>query len=125
MGNNNAETIDPTKPLSENGSEKQENNRNPSWFKPGESGNPHGRPPKGHSITETFKQMLGAKIEIKQALVNKTLRLALDGDITAIRLIWNYMDGLPLQATDITTLGEKLPDTKTIILDTKPKEENG
>jgi len=67
-----------------------------SW-KPGESGNPNGRPLKGYSITETIKAMLKAKPEIKQALGNKILSKALQGDVTAIKMLWQYMDGMPAQ----------------------------
>ena len=64
-----------------------------SW-KPGVSGNPAGRPLKGYSITETAREMLNAKPEIKRALVTKVLERALkNNDIVAIKLLWSYMDG--------------------------------
>lgn len=84
-------------------------NPNPkNQFIKGKSGNPDGRPPKGYSITETIKAMLGAKPEIKQALSNKILEMALKGDITAMKTLWQYMDGMPKQTTDITSGGEPL-----------------
>ena len=75
-------------------------------YKPGQSGNPKGRPKKGYSITETVKSMLNAKPEIKQALANKVLEKALKGDIAAQKMIWQYMDGMPQQ--DITSGGDKI-----------------
>lgn len=109
--------IDPTKPLVFE-AEKQGNNRNSSWFKPGQSGNPNGRPHKEYSITEAFRKMLGANPETKKLLVDRILKSALDGDMAAAKMIWQYMDGMPKQAMDLTTQGTEVP---TIILDTKPK----
>ena len=71
-----------------------------SW-KPGETGNPNGRPPKGYSITETIKSMLKAKPEIKRALGNKILAKALEGDTVAMKMLWQYMDGMPAQTMKI------------------------
>ena len=77
-------------------------------WKEGQSGNPNGRPPKGYSITETIKAMMDEKPEIKKALGNKILEMALKGDITAMKTLWQYMDGMPKQTTDITSGGEPL-----------------
>lgn len=71
-------------------------------FPPGQSGNPNGRPPKGYSITETLKEMMGAKPEIKQALGTKLIELALKGDLAAIKLLMSYLDGNPIQRTELT-----------------------
>lgn len=65
-----------------------------SW-KSGQSGNAKGRPPKGHSVTEMVKQMMDEQPELKRSLVTKIVNLAIEGDLTAIKLIWNYMDGMP------------------------------
>ena len=77
-------------------------------YKPGQSGNPNGRPPKGHSITEWFKNMLNSDPAIKDALGKSIIKKALEGDSTAQKLVWNYMDGMPLQKTDLTSDGEKI-----------------
>jgi hypothetical protein len=63
--------------------------------------NPNGRPKKGHSITETIRAMMDEKPEIKKALGAKILQMAVEGDITAIKTIWNYIDGMPLQKSEI------------------------
>lgn len=84
-------------------------NPNPkNQWKPGESGNPNGRPPKGYSITEWFKEFIASKEDdqIREAIGKKLLGKALEGDLAAIRLIWNYMDGMPPQ--DLTSKGEKI-----------------
>lgn len=71
--------------------------------------NRNGRPPKGHSITEIIQSMMDEKPEIKRALGNKILALALDGDIQAIKAIWAYLDGQPIQKTDLTITEPPIP----------------
>lgn len=63
--------------------------------------NRRGRPPKGHSITETIRAMMDEKPEIKKMLAAKILQLAAEGDITAMKTIWNYLDGMPMQKSDL------------------------
>ena len=77
-------------------------------FKKGQSGNPKGRPPKGYSITEMMKEMLNAQPEIKKAIGQRIAKKALEGDITAIKTLWQYMDGMPQQYVDHTTAGNPI-----------------
>lgn len=88
-------------------------------FVKGQSGNMDGRPKKEHSITQTIRDMMDEKPEIKKALGAKILEMAMKGDLTAIKTIWNYLDGMPLQSADITSGGEPL---QMITLDTKKDE---
>jgi len=69
-------------------------------FKPGQSGNPDGRPKKGYSISEWFKEMLASKPEVRDAIGKSITKKALEGDVTAQKLVWSYMDGMPSQAID-------------------------
>ena len=71
-------------------------------FKPGESGNPDGRPPKGYSITEMMKEMLSSDPRVKETLGKVIITKALEGDITAIKTVWQYMDGMPKQSVELT-----------------------
>ncbi|HJZ04283.1 MAG TPA: DUF5681 domain-containing protein [Patescibacteria group bacterium] len=99
---------------------KQEENRKPGTWLPGQSGNPNGRPPKGHSITDTLREMMDEKPEIKRALGAKIFKLALeDGDMTAIKTLWAYIDGMPLQGIDVTSKGEALNPMVKIDTDAK------
>lgn len=76
-------------------------------FKKGQSGNPKGRPPKGHSITDMMKHMLAeTDPDVKEKIGKAILKKAEKGDTTAIKLLWNYMDGMPPQ--DITSGGEAI-----------------
>lgn len=81
------------------------NSNPPNQFVKGKSGNPNGRPPKGHSITETIREMMDEKPEIKRALGAKILEMAMKGDITAMKTIWNYMDGMPIQKNETELSG--------------------
>jgi hypothetical protein len=71
---------------------------------PGYTANPNGRPLKGYSITETLKEMMAAQPEIKKALGTKLIELALKGDLTAIKLLMSYMDGMPKQEIEQTVV---------------------
>jgi hypothetical protein len=53
----------------------------------------------------------GEKIEVQKALGEKVVKMALEGNEQMIKLIWNYLDGLPK-----ATLGIDTPDeTKDIL----------
>lgn len=66
-------------------------------YKKGISGNPHGRPKKGYSITEIFHEMFQSEPKLRIKLARKILSKAMQGDLVACKLIWSYMDGLPVQ----------------------------
>lgn len=109
------------------------NPQNLTPWQPGQSGNPDGRPPKGYSITEMMRERM-YDIDIKtgktyrELLVNKLFKLAIrKGDITAIKLIIQYLDGLPLQRTDVTSSGKpvyQLSNETLAMLDRQYSEEN-
>lgn len=44
----------------------------------------------------------------EQLLIESILRKAISGDTYAMKLLWNYFDGMPQQKVDHTTGGEKL-----------------
>lgn len=69
-------------------------------FKPGQSGNPNGRP-KGFSIVTHLKEMLqevpeGRKATYATLITEKYLDKALvEGDVTILKDLINRVDGLP------------------------------
>ena len=75
-------------------------------FKKGQSGNPQGRPQGSISIIARIKKELtkipsGQKITYVEILVKQILKKAIiDGDKEMIKLIWNYVDGMPKQALE-------------------------
>jgi hypothetical protein len=52
--------------------------------------------------------MLAADPDVREAIGKSIVKKALQGDITAAKLVWNYMDGMPVQSADITSGGEPL-----------------
>ena len=85
-----------------------------TWPK-GVSGNPAGRPVGSKSFTNKVRDALekiadGKEYSYEEALVKSILKKAIvDGDAGSQRLIWNYLDGMPQQSTDITSGGDPLP----------------
>ncbi len=66
-------------------------------WKPGESGNPTGRPSKRNALAPALRTLLGRKQldgrTNKQALLEALLETALSGDVQAIKLIFERVDG--------------------------------
>ena len=90
-------------------------NPNPpgAWKKGIKSPNPKGRPSSGKSLTELMKEHLekipeGSEVSYKEAFISKVFARAIEGNDTYVKLVWNYVDGMPKQSTDITSGGEKL-----------------
>lgn len=75
-------------------------------WKPGQSGNPKGRPSKDECLTSLLKEEI-TKVHPsdkhgrtwKQLIVIATMKLAIKGNSTALREVWERMDGkLPVLA---------------------------
>jgi hypothetical protein len=64
--------------------------------------NRKGRPLKGYSITEMMKEMIAEEPKVREAIGKSVLKKALAGDTQAIKLIWQYMDGMPSQKIENT-----------------------
>lgn len=78
-------------------------------WKPGQSGNPNGRPKKGTAIADCMREYLagtidteGGKITRQQALVKAIFAKAMKGGDAAQRLMLQYIDGMPKQQIDHT-----------------------
>lgn len=87
----------------------------PASFKPGQSGNPNGRPPKGYSITEMMRSILNEDPDLKREITMKVAQKAKEGDLVASKLLWQYMDGMPVQNIDLTTKDQPM----NVSIDTK------
>lgn len=81
-------------------------------FIEGQSGNPTGRPRGSISITGQIKRKLdeippNEKKTYLEALILKILKKALvDEDQQMIKLIWNYVDGMPVQPVEHSGEGD-------------------
>lgn len=87
-------------------SDKQSKYTPSTAWKKGQSGNPNGRPKKGQTLTDLANEYLngtepGEKVTRKEQFVRSVAVMAKKGDMAAIRLIWNYIDGMPVQKTEI------------------------
>lgn len=62
-----------------------------------------------------MKEMLSNTPEVKRDLGNAILKKALQGDIAAQKLIWQYMDGMPIQGMELTGKdGDNIPILVTV-----------
>lgn len=73
------------------------NPQNLTPWKPGESGNPNGRPKKGQAVTDILRETVD-----KQSLVEKLLELAQEGDLAALKYCIDRLDGKPVETVNQT-----------------------
>lgn len=66
-------------------------------FKPGESGNPKGRPKKGETFTDALREKMS-----KELLADKLYALVQDGDLGAIKYAYDRVDGRPKETIEQT-----------------------
>ena len=76
-------------------------------WKPGQSGNPAGRPKKGTALSDVMRDYLDGKIEgkdvtRKEAFVKAIFARAMKGGDAAQKLIMSYIDGMPIQKVQNT-----------------------
>ena len=102
-----------------------DNRQKDGRFGPGNCANPDGRPVGSFSLVEILKAELQKcpegqdKRTYADLIVKRMLKDAIEkGDQQQIKLIWNYIEGMPKQAMDITTNGKSLNE-----IDEKQKEE--
>lgn len=75
---------------------------------PGNTANPAGRPKGSISITSAIKRKLeecpeGNKKTYLELLVERVMKKAIiDQDVPMLRTLWQYVDGMPTQKTELT-----------------------
>ena len=107
-------------------------------YKKGQSGNPKGRPKKEYCLTDILKKQGNIrdvdtgekKISRKDAIAQKLWAMAMEGDVNALKYLYDRIDGKPLQQQQLTgNLKHEilepvtLEDLKTQILDGTTREE--
>jgi hypothetical protein len=85
----------------------------PRSWKPGQSGNPKGRPKKEWTMAAMYKQAAEETTKTGEPkykiIARKLLELAEKGDMVAIKEFGNRIDGLPKQNLDVTSDGKPIP----------------
>jgi hypothetical protein len=85
-------------------------------FVKGQSGNPGGRPKK-RTLESIVEKAMAEKNEYGQtyeyAIVIKVRDKATEGDLNAVKILWEYYYGKPAQQVDMTSNGQTI--TPTII----------
>lgn len=74
-------------------------------FVKGQSGNPGGRPKRDWTWASLYEEEVqnqldtkdGKKVDARKAVAMRLIKMAIDGDIQAIRELTNRMDGMPVQ----------------------------
>ena len=82
---------------------KKKRKATPASWKPGQSGNPNGRPPAGWSWAEMLREMgdktkYGTGKTYKEIMGKKLWEECIRGNVHAMKALMNRMDGLPKQA---------------------------
>lgn len=94
--------------------QENETKVNPSRWKPGQSGNPKGSPKRDESLTGLMREFLRGidektGKERRQMFIEKAFKKAEEeGDNVTMKLIWNYLDGLPQGHLDLTSKGDTI-----------------
>jgi len=74
-------------------------------FRPGQSGNPRGRPRRKHVTDALLRELEQASPSGQgtnaRAIAHTLVRLATDGDVPAAKLILEYTEGKPVQPVDV------------------------
>lgn len=80
-----------------------------AWSK-GTSGNPLGRPKRGHALSDALRLKLSEPIKVGNKTMTKAERLAevaislgLEGDTKALRFIGEFTEGRPAQQINLNT----------------------
>lgn len=77
-------------------------------FPKGVSGNPAGRP-KRKTLTELIHAKLDSSPDDWQKIVELVVtKIIKEGDKEVLKTFWQYTDGMPKQAVDLTSKGEQV-----------------
>ena len=78
-------------------------------FKQGKSGNPKGRPKKGETMTDLLREKIEIpktsreKLTRKEKIIEKLILLAEGGDLSALKYLFDRLDGRPKESIDLTS----------------------
>lgn len=69
--------------------------------------NPKGRPPKGEALTDILRE----KVD-REVVADKLIALALDGDLAALKYIYDRIDGKPTEKREIDMHADIVRDSE-------------
>jgi len=99
-------------------------------WKKGVSGNPRGRPKKQDSLTNLLREEIAKicpadqeKRTWRQLIVRATLQLAMKGNATALKEVWERLDGKTLQTEKVQLDGAEGKPIQIHVV--YPDDENG
>lgn len=105
--------------------DKQKKGPGKNLFKPGQSGNPKGRPKGTFSIVGLLKNALQKKAVIEGKKINKTYadlfvekwmnNTIVEGDSSLMKETAAHIDGMPARRIDITSAGEPISGFNYIV----------
>lgn len=91
-------------------------------YKPGQSGNPNGRPKRDWTWSGVLEKAVQEELNgvaLKDAVAKSLIKEALKGNVIAAKELMNRMDGMPQQ--DVTSGGKAIKGPTVFI----PKETDG
>ena len=78
-------------------------------WKQGQSGNIKGRPKSGKAMTDLLRNELNRrdidKVPIKEKVVKALINKALEGDPTALKYVFDRLDGRPMESVSANVTG--------------------
>lgn len=104
-------------PLKKNMPDKQGKNREAvpkTAFKPGQSGNPRGRPPKGYALADLLNDELD-RLDQRKKVVRTLITAAVNGDMQAVKIIFDRIDGKARETIDLNATAANPDATRMII----------
>ena len=74
----------------------------------GQTNNPNGRPKKGNTITELINAKLNKQLFVERLIEMAIPKAKAKTDFQALKLILNYIDGMPVQKQQIEIDNDKV-----------------
>lgn len=96
----------------------------PHAFKPGQSGNPNGRPPGKRGWAVQLRELLQKTVDpatgrdMEQQVLHSLMSMMQKGHVGVITLLWEHIDGKPNQPMDVRLSDDNLsPEERTALMD--------
>jgi len=93
-------------------------------FKPGQSGNPNGRPKKGQTFTDLLKEYLAQETKEPgktryDKLIEKMYEFAMQPDATMMKYLVDRVDGKPAESVQLSSDADEPMEITIVVKDAK------